>query len=176
MLYRKIQIRIVLLLAILMICSCNKQDDVKQVSPVDTVKPNNSTDPIEKKKETATKKDYSDLSVFWEDLLTFTLNDEKGKIAEMSFFPFLWQSEFLDKEDFLTDYAKIIKSLKNSAKSIKTPRKSQMFWEGGLDRKGNSVNVIWKEGTLYEVKAGSVTYYFGTDKNVYKMVGMLYGE
>lgn len=177
--YNKVKNLIWVLPLLLLISSCNKNDNIPKTITQDTVKKVPALDSVKDKPinhdSVIVQKDYSDINVFWADFKEALVKKDKQKIADMTFFPFMNQSPYINKDEFLSDFQSIMKQLMASPEKLKSPRKSGMSLGGGFDSKGKSVNIEWKQGSLMEVRAPA-SYYFGKSKGVYKFIGVIYGE
>ena len=155
--------------------SCSKENNVNKTVNTDT---NKTVEPKIVKRDTVIEKvkDYSDINIFWKDFKDAMIKKDKKSISEMTHFPFMLQSQFVYKDEFLQDFNKSMKNVIANIIKSKLPKRSQMMIGGGLDTKGNAVDVEWKEGSLLETQSEYIYLYFGKSSGIYKFIGLLYGE
>ncbi|HAQ38750.1 MAG TPA: hypothetical protein PLU49_15205 [Saprospiraceae bacterium] len=117
------------------------------------------------------------LSVFWKEFKMLALKENYGKLAEISFFPFLNHGSYITKEEFMDirfpDY--ILEDIKKSA----YPVRSEMVFEEGVDSNGDVVESPFKGGDeepVFEVDLNGASLYFAKVDEKFVFVGLLYGE
>jgi len=113
-------------------------------------------------KTTVSKKSYTDLTEFWNDFKKFALSGEYGKITEMTYFPFLYQSTEMSKTDFKE--FRFTDTFLDGMKTKKAPMRSEMMFMG------------IKSGEMYEVEYDGQAIYFAKKNDEWRFVGILFGE
>ncbi len=117
------------------------------------------------------------LSEFWKEFKMLALKENYGKLAEISYFPFLNHGSYITKEEFFDirfpDY--ILEDIKKSG----FPVKSEMVFEEGVDSRGDVVESPVKGGDdqpVYEVDLNGASLYFAKLEDKFVFIGLMYGE
>ena len=124
------------------------------------------------KNELMQTSNISDITVFWFTFKKAIENKNTKKLKELTFYPFLGHSLYLNSHT----HDELLVEKISEFKSVKAPVKSLMSFYGGDDVDGKEITVNFSNG-LYEVELNDGTaLYFSNINGGFKYVGYLYGE
>lgn len=148
--------------------------DAAQSAGTGTANPSGETQTTATTTASSSAANYTTITDFWREFKKAATKKNYQRISQLTYFPFLKQTKYIYKEDF-AKFTFTESNIKAIAKA-KTPVRSLMAFDGGLDNKGKQVKTGFVQGQVYEVKLGGARIFFAKSAGSFKFIAIISGE